>query len=227
MIKGVIFDLDNTLVDFMRMKKLSCEEAMTAMIDAGLNVPKKKGLQILFELYDKYGIESKLIFQHFLKKTIGYIDWKILANGVVAYRRIKTGYLIPYPHVKSTLLSLKTQKIKLAIVSDAPRMRGWLRLAALHLTHFFDIVVTHDDTGRYKPHKKPFLVALKKMQLKPEEVLMVGDWPERDIKGANKLGMNTCFARYGYHQKKRIKRSEADFEIKSFKEILKVIKKIK
>ena len=34
MIKSVIFDLDNTLIDFLRMKKLSCEAAVSAMIGA-------------------------------------------------------------------------------------------------------------------------------------------------------------------------------------------------
>ena len=38
MIKAVIFDLDNTLVDFMKMKRLSIEAALTAMIDAGLQM---------------------------------------------------------------------------------------------------------------------------------------------------------------------------------------------
>jgi len=36
MIKAVLFDLDNTLIDFMRMKRNSCESAISAMIDAGL-----------------------------------------------------------------------------------------------------------------------------------------------------------------------------------------------
>ena len=34
MIKLVIFDLDNTLVDFSRMKRLATENAVDAMIDA-------------------------------------------------------------------------------------------------------------------------------------------------------------------------------------------------
>ena len=41
MIKSVIFDLDNTLIDFMRMKKISSDAAISAMIDAGLNDDKE------------------------------------------------------------------------------------------------------------------------------------------------------------------------------------------
>ena len=69
MIKAVIFDLDNTLIDFMTMKKLSCDAAINAMIGAGLNVKKDKAIKELFRLYDKYGLEEKTIFQKFLKKV--------------------------------------------------------------------------------------------------------------------------------------------------------------
>ncbi len=50
MIKAVIFDLDNTLMDFMSTKKASCDAAIDAMIKAGLKTPKKRALKILFSL---------------------------------------------------------------------------------------------------------------------------------------------------------------------------------
>jgi len=40
--KAILFDLDNTLVDFMAMKRNSCKAAMNAMIKAGLKIDKKK-----------------------------------------------------------------------------------------------------------------------------------------------------------------------------------------
>ena len=70
MIKAVIFDLDNTLIDFMTMKKLSCDAAVSAMIGAGLNVNKSKAMKELFNLYDKYGLEEKTIFQKLLKASV-------------------------------------------------------------------------------------------------------------------------------------------------------------
>jgi len=62
MLKAIIFDLDNTLIDFMRMKKLSCDAAISAMIGAGLNTSKEKATEELFALYDKYGLEVKAEF---------------------------------------------------------------------------------------------------------------------------------------------------------------------
>ena len=93
MIKAVIFDLDNTLIDFMTMKNHSCGAAISAMIDAGLNVDKGKALKELFSLYDKYGLEEKTIFQKFLKKVMNKVDYEVLASGIVAYRRVRAGFL--------------------------------------------------------------------------------------------------------------------------------------
>ena len=220
MIKAVIFDLDNTLIDFMKMKKLSCESAISAMIDAGLNVNKDKAMKELFSLYDKYGLEEKTIFQKFLKKVAKKIDYEILAGGIVAYRRVRAGFLEPYPHVGEVLFELKRRGIKLAIVSDAPRLKAWIRLVSMKINHLFDVVVTFEDTKELKPSNKPFEFVFNKLKVRPGECLMVGDRPERDIKGAKKLGISTCFAKYG---NPKAKGSEADYEVNDIKELLEII----
>jgi len=220
MIKAVIFDLDNTLIDFMRIKKVSCDAAVSAMIDAGLDVKREKAMKTIFKLYDLHGLEEPKIFQKFLMDITGKVDYRILANGIVAYRKVKAGFLEPFPHTSYVLLKLKDKGKKLGIVTDAPRLKAWLRLAAMKIGDFFDVVVTFEDTKKHKPHNLPFNAALRKLNLKAEECLMVGDWPERDIKGAKKLGMKTCFARYG---NPKIKKSNADFEIDDIKDLLKIV----
>ncbi|MFH0868129.1 MAG: TIGR02253 family HAD-type hydrolase [Candidatus Woesearchaeota archaeon] len=222
MIKAVIFDLDNTLIDFLKMKKLSCSAAIDAMIGAGLKVKHDKAIKVLFGLYDKYGLEEKTIFQKFLNELAGKVDYKILANGIVAYRRVRSGFLEPYPNVDYVLLKLKSIGIKLGIITDAPKLKAWIRLASIKLSNYFDVVVTFEDTKQLKPSKLPFKAALKKLKLKPQECLMVGDWPERDIKGAKNLGIKTCFARYG---NPKVKKSYADYEIDDIRIVLDIVKK--
>ena len=220
MIRAVIFDLDNTLIDFMTMKRISCDAAISAMIGAGLNVDKEKATKELFKLYDKYGLEEKSIFQLFLKKIAKKIDYELLASGIVAYRRVRTGFLEPYPHVEKVLYELKQRGIKLAIVSDAPRLKAWIRLVSMKINHLFDVVVTFEDTRELKPSTKPFKIAFRKLDLKANECLMVGDRPEKDIKGAKKLGMLTCFAKYGNPKAKSL---NADYEINDIKELIEII----
>ena len=102
MIKAIFFDLDNTLIDFMKMKQKCCESAINAMISAGLKIKREEALKILFKLYDQYGIEYQQIFQKLLQKTKGKIDYQIMAHGIVAYRKIKESYLVAYPNVVCT-----------------------------------------------------------------------------------------------------------------------------
>jgi putative hydrolase of the HAD superfamily len=85
-------------------------------------------------------------------------------------------------------------------------------------------VVTFEDTGHRKPSPMPFERALERMALKPSEVIMVGDWPERDMVGAKRLGIRTVFARYG--DVKGVTKSGADFEIDDIGQLVQVLDRI-
>jgi putative hydrolase of the HAD superfamily len=53
---------------------------------------------------------------------------------------------------------------------------------------------------------------------------MVGDWPERDVEGAKKVGMRTIFARYG--DTFDTKHSGADWDVNDIYEIVGIIKEL-
>jgi HAD superfamily hydrolase (TIGR02253 family) len=222
-IKAVIFDLDNTLVDFMKIKEVAIDAAADAMIDAGLRMKKKEVYDRIFKVYQEKGIEYQQVFDSFLIQALGKIDMKILAAGVIAYRRARESALVSYPRVTITLLELLKRGLKLAVVSDAPRLQAWLRLCGLNIHNYFDVVVTFEDTNKRKPDAEPFRKTLELLKLKPNEVIMVGDWPERDIVGAKPLGMKTVFARYG--DTFGTKRSGADWDIDDIYELIKIVDK--
>ncbi|MFO7650332.1 MAG: HAD-IA family hydrolase, partial [bacterium] len=184
MIRAVVFDVDNTLVDFMKFKGASIDSAIHAMIDAGLDLTVAQARAKIDEIYRRKGIEYQQVFDDFLNETLGYIDYRILANGIIAYRRAREGVLVSYPHVNMALLKLARMGLKLAVVSDAPRLQAWMRLAQLGVDGFFDVVVTFDDTGKRKPAPEPFQRALELLEVEPPEAIMVGDWAERDMVGA-------------------------------------------
>jgi HAD superfamily hydrolase (TIGR02253 family) len=221
LIKAVVFDLDNTLMDFMKMKRRSIEEAIPAMIDAGLSITKEEANKVIDEIYKEKGIEYQQVFDLFLQRVNNKIDYKILSAGIVAYRRAREAALIPYPHVYSTLNKLLKLGILMGILSDAPVKEAWLRLAYLNFHHIFDAVVTFEDTGERKPNAAPFLVMLKRLEVKPQEALMVGDWAERDIVGAQNVGMKTAFAKYG--DTFNTEKHNADFELNDIGELIDII----
>ena len=197
MIKAVIFDLDNTLLDFMKMKEYAVKAAIAGMIEAGLDIDPDESYKTIIGIYEKEGWENQQVFNKFLNKTIGEVNNKYLAAGIVAYRRAREANLLLYPNVNHTLVELIKMSVKLAVVSDAPSREAWMRIYYLNLHHHFDVVLTFDDTNARKPSPIPFEMALSQLNINHEEALMVGDWPERDVVGANKLGIRTIFARYG------------------------------
>jgi putative hydrolase of the HAD superfamily len=197
MIRAVVFDLDNTLVDFMAMKRQAVDAAIDSMIDAGLKLPREQVRERIDAIYKERGIEFQNVFDQLLYDVFQKVDFKILSAGIIAYRRAREAALVPYPHVNMTLVGLVKRGIKLAVVSDAPTREAWLRLCYLNLHHMFDAVVTFEDTGERKPSPAPFRRALELLGVEAHETIMVGDWPERDVVGAAQVGMVTVFARYG------------------------------
>jgi putative hydrolase of the HAD superfamily len=223
-IRAIVFDLDNTLVDFMRMKRDAVHAAIEGMIDAGLTLPRETVRARIDAIYQERGLEFQQVFDVMLEREFGQVDPKVLASGIIAYRRARASALTLYPHTQMTLLELVRRGIRLGVVSDAPRMQVWLRLCELSLHHVFDAVVTFDDTGERKPSPAPFREVLKRLDIQPGEGIMVGDWAERDVVGGKSLGMRTAFARYG--DTFDTKESGADFDIDDTFELVGIVDRI-
>ena len=224
MIKAVIFDLDNTLLDFISMKESAVSSAVHAMIEAGLDLDEKSSYERIITLYQETGWENQQIFDIFLKEKTGEVDNKYLAAAIVSYRRAREATLRLYPDVQRTLNILGKMGLKLAVVSDAPSREAWMRIYYLNLHHVFDLVLTFDDVGERKPSPKGFEMALEKLGIKTDEVLMIGDWPERDVAGASKLGIKTIYAKYG--DTFGTVESGADWDVENIYEVVGIIKSL-
>ncbi len=223
MIRAVIFDLDNTLVDFMAMKSQAVDAAIRAMIDAGLNLPAEEVRARIEAIYKERGIEFQSVFDQLLYDVFNKVNFKILSAGIIAYRRAREAALVPYPHVYLTLMELLKRGLRLAVVSDAPAREAWLRLCYLNFHHIFHVVVTFEDTGERKPNPGPFKKALDLLGIDASEALMVGDWAERDMVGAANIGMKTVFARYG--DTFGTVETHADYEIADVKDLIPIVEK--
>jgi len=221
MIRAIIFDLDNTLTDFMKMKGAAIEAGLDGMADAGLTVSRDVLREHIWRVYDAKGIEYQQVFDEALVAASGSIDPRVLAAGIVAYRRARESTLVLYPHVQYTMLGLLKRGLKLGVVSDAPRNQAWLRLASLQLHNVFDVVVTFEDTHARKPSPEPFRKVLERLGVEAAAALMVGDWADRDVVGAAQVGIRTVFARYG--DTFGTVESGADYDVNDIIELLDIV----
>jgi putative hydrolase of the HAD superfamily len=237
----------------MKFKERTAEAAAKAMVEKGLDEKWETLYAKIFEIYKMHGIEYNYTFKALLKPyglDKGEFE-HIRQAAIVAYEKEKMKVLEPYPGVEKTLRKIIELGVKIGIVTDAPRVKAWRRLVLSRLDGIFvaDKVVTSDDVGTHKPDPEMFNEALRRMRLngkgQVDKVLFVGDNVDRDIYGAKSVGMLTCLARYGHTIKPRTnfgkicpeckfdriyirtKQVKADFEIRKFKELLEVVKRIR
>ncbi len=224
MIKAILFDLDNTLIDFLSFKVQTAKAAAKAMVEHGLPCDEMQAYGKIFSVYDEKGIEYQKTFHDVIKPFDLEINKaeKIQQAAILAYLQKKFEMLRPYPMVRPVLAKLRL-KYKLGIVTDAPRNKAWQRLVLTGLQNEFDVVITKQDTEEEKPSPSPFVLAASRFHLLPSACLFIGDNPGRDIKGAKEAGMKTCWAKYGSMRKKA--EVEPDFVIRRFDELLEILDK--
>src|SRR5262245_16504394 len=87
LIRAIVFDLDNTLTDFMKMKAAAIDAAIDGMIDAGLELPRDAVKQRIDAIYQDQGLEYQRVCDELLESDLGRIDPQILASGRDANRR--------------------------------------------------------------------------------------------------------------------------------------------
>jgi len=95
------------------------------------------------------------------------------------------------PGVESTLASLHGS-VRMAIVTSSRREHFDLIHRDSGLLKYFEFVLTREDYRLSKPHPEPYLAALKRSGLRPEECLVVED-SERGVRAATSAGLR-CLA---------------------------------
>ena len=118
--------------------------------------------------------------------------------------------------VEKTLKELQKRNIKLGIISDHLRKIQLRKLKTLKIRKYFSVIVISEDTGRDKPDKSIFKLAITKAGIKPKDAVMFGDDYKRDYEGALKNGLLAAHLGSNYH---------SNNSLKYFSEILKFFPK--
>jgi putative hydrolase of the HAD superfamily len=127
-----------------------------------------------------------------------------------------------FPEILPTLKRLN-QKFLLGIITDGNQEHQLAQIEKLGIKKFFRFICVSDEVGFSKPAKEIFLYSLRKSDLKPEEVLYVGDSQLADVVGAKRVGMKVVWInRIGERLIEGV--PKPDWEIRSLDEILKILK---
>jgi putative hydrolase of the HAD superfamily len=125
------------------------------------------------------------------------------------------------PFAKKLLRKAK-ENCKLGLISNftyGPVVHCSLR--KLGLAPFFNAILVSGDCGWRKPHGNIFADALKRLQVKANETVYIGDCPSEDIKGAKQAGIRTVFVESQFYGLNDLRASgeRPDFIMKDLEEI--------
>lgn len=179
-IKGVIFDLDDTLYSEKEYIR-SGYKIVSDYLGGGY----EDRLWSFFE-------QGKPAIDELLKK-LGRVDEK--AEVLKVYRSHKPD-IHPYPGVVEMIDKLKNRGIKVGIITDGRPEGQRNKLDALDLD--VDDVIITDELGGVqfrKPCDIAFRILLTRWRLNPADIVYVGDNPIKDFQAPQQLGMRSIFLR--------------------------------
>jgi len=188
--RAVLFDMDNTLFDFVGAMQRACIAAVDVL---GVGTPEEL---LGYYLRWKYDVENNANLQDFM------IDHNCFSvesyfTAVKAFDEAKNKDLVAYEGIPEVLEKLSDNGYTLGIVTDSYLNEADKRLTKTGLKPYFNLLATCDVTGFKKPHLGVFEYALAELNLRPFEAAYVGDSLRRDIVPAQALGMTSVYAKYG------------------------------
>lgn len=134
-------------------------------------------------------------------------------------RQSKTFWLIP--GVDKMLARLQGY-YPMAIVSARDEDGTMRFLKQFDLEKYFDVVVTGQSAEHTKPYPDPILLAAKRMNIKPEDCVMIGDTTV-DMRAGKSAGTQIVGVLCGFGEEPELRRKGANLIVKSTSELADVL----
>jgi len=224
--KHIVFDLDNTLLDY--------------------DLAEAKALSQLFDFYHIEGDFQSLQYRY---KTINNGFWQKFEEGRISlmelkvqrhkefmtqigkkdidpedcadqYARLLSQNAFPLPGSYEILDYLTNKGYNLVLASNGLPDVQYPRLKASEMLDYFSFIGISQELGYQKPHIQFFNELFDKSEIDDRDnVLLIGDSINSDIRGGINAGIATCW----YNPKEKISETKADYDIKSLLELKNIL----
>ncbi len=223
-IKAIVWDLDGTIIHF----KIDSMGARRIAIDilklhgiSKKDLSVKKGImdniETAQELFKKKGFKPDQIDEIFkeIDNEISKIEYKAALNASAI------------GGIEDVLKFLKERNLKQAIYTLNKNKHAKISLEKVDLLNYFDVIIGRDNVKNAKPHPEHLLEICERLQVKPNEIIVIGD-TSRDIEGAINVGaysiaLLTKLAKAGTLQKANIIVEEKEIPTKLIEEFEKLL----
>ncbi len=216
--KLLIFDLDGTLINSIpdlthsinqmlfhyKLPQLTIEQ-VTPFIGNGAKTLVKRALEKVRKstVTSTFLDEALVVFKNIYKENV-CVDTFL------------------YPNVKETLDYLKREGYKLTICTNKPFKFVEPILEELLIKEFFLLWVGEESLPEKKPEATPLLYLADKMNVLPEQCVMIGD-SKNDILAAKNASIDSIGLSYGYNYNENIQDYNPDLVIDNFQNLQKVL----
>jgi len=208
--KGIIFDLDDTIYNYKKCNELAVEEIINYIIINNNKIFKNNNetrfniktmyddisSKTKYELNNTASSHNKCIYIKQLLEKLN-LSYSLFKNIEKLYWESFYKNIQCYDGVKEFIEWNKKIGIKIGILTDYETEHQIIKLEKLDIIQYIDYIVTSEEVGIEKPSIQMFSSILKKMKLNSDEVIMIGDNYDKDIKGSQ----NANILSYWYNEK--------------------------
>jgi len=210
LIKGIVMDMDGTITKFNLDYMAARREALRELDKLNLRTPEVNEQLSLYLILKKLKEELDTdSFTSLRRKFYGLLeDMEVKGANEVTL----------YPGAVETLRMLRSRGLRIGLVTNNGHAGTEITLRRYHLTAFFDAIVTRDDCEEMKPDGAPVRKILTKMNIRPQEAILVGDGVI-DIMAARAVGLPSVAVATGPFSSDRLIQAEPDYLLGSVNDL--------
>jgi putative hydrolase of the HAD superfamily len=221
MIKGVIFDFDNTLYDYDICNKKSLEKVFNYIntnfsIDLDTISNNYNNLNKMVKQSNSYS--TKFNKSIYFKKLLEILNLKISILDIILdiYESEFLSNLKLFDGLEYFIDLLKENNIKVIIASNNIFIQQYKKIIELKLENKVDLIITSDEIGNEKPSEHFYTYLINKIGINPENLVMIGDNISHDIEPSIKYGITSFHFK---NDNSEVKIKDKYFEFGSFNQL--------
>ncbi|QWB99789.1 HAD family hydrolase [Mycoplasmatota bacterium] len=215
MIKAVIFDLDGTLLDTIEDIANTCNIVL-----------EKRGYKTLslkdYRYYVGKGVENLIKKIMEAAQVEKYLFDEMMADYYQVYKTESTKKTKIYPGIEDLLIKLNKMNVSINVLSNKPHHQVLDLMPSYFNSSLFEIIYGKHQGLPAKPDPTLIRKMIKKLQIKPTEILYIGD-TKTDMETALNAGVPSVGVLWGFRDETELVQAKASYIVSKPEEIAKII----
>ena len=210
-IKGILFDLDGTVID---SESLYQKGEIKLFKEYGVDIPEKD-----WKIFR--GTTEQDFYTISMKKYNIKEDREIFINKGRKYIKSEFDKGLVYKRDFIKFYNYIKDKYKLGLVTASPLKSFNYVNKILNIKKYFSNVITNDDTNKSKPDPQPYILMMSRLNLNPSNTLIIED----SINGMVSAKSSKAYVAAITGSVSEKDMPNPDFIIKYFSELIEIIEK--